>query len=304
MTALDLTGIYPPVATPFDEAGNLACDRLAANVRRLAPTGLAGFAALGSNGEYVLLDREEKLAVIATVREAAGDLRVIAGTGAESTREAVLLTERAAALGVDAALIITPHYYRTRMDTRALLAHYSAVAECSPLPVIIYNMPASTGIDLDAATVLRLAEHPKIIGLKDSGGNMIKLAEIIARAPAGFQVLAGTAAFLLPALTIGAVGGILALANIAPRECVALFDTVRRGDLDAARALQQRLLAPNAAVTSGFGVPGLKAALDLLGYHGGTPRPPLLPLTAEQRDQVREALSGAGLLASAEATPA
>ncbi len=298
VTTLDLAGIYPPLATPFDEHGHLATDHLAENVRRLVPTGLAGFAVLGSNGEYVLLDRDEKLRAIRTVREAAGSLRVIAGTGAESTREAVALTERAAALGVDAALVITPHYYRARMDARALVAHYGAVADCSPLPVIIYNMPASTGVDLDAATVLRLAEHPKIVGIKDSGGNMIKLAEIVARAPAGFQVLAGTAAFLLAALSIGAVGGILALANVAPRECVALLQRFREGDIAGARALQQRLLAPNAAVTSGFGVPGLKAALDLLGYHGGKPRPPLLPLTAEQRLQVRDALAGAGLLAA------
>lgn len=301
MGALDLAGIYPPLATPFDEDGNLATDRLAANVRRLAGTGLAGFAVLGTNGEYVLLDREEKLAAIAAVREAAGSLRVIAGTGAESTREAVALTERAAAIGADAALIITPHYYRTRMNTRALLAHYSAVAECSPLPVIVYNMPASTGFDLDAATVLRLAEHPNIVGLKDSGGNMIKLAQIVVRAPAGFQVLAGTASFLLPALSIGAVGGVLALANVAPRECVELLTLFRQGNLDGARAMQQRLLAPNAAITSGFGIPGLKAALDLLGYHGGAPRPPLLPLDAEGRAQVRDALAGAGLL---EAAPA
>ena len=298
MAFLDLAGIYPPLATPFDDHGHLATAHLAANVRRLAPTGLVGFAVLGSNGEYVLLDREEKLSAIAAVREAAGALTVIAGTGAESTREAVTLTARAAELGVDAALVITPHYYRARMDTRALVAHYTAVAECSPLPVIIYNMPASTGLDLDAATVLRLAEHPKIVGLKDSGGNMIKLAEIVARAPRGFQVLAGTAAFLLPALSIGAVGGILALANVAPRECVALFEYAGQGRLAEARALQHRLLAPNAAVTSAFGVPGLKAALDLLGYHGGAPRPPLLPLTAEQRDQVRDALAGAGLLES------
>lgn len=301
MGALDLAGIYPPLATPFDEDGNLATDRLAANVRRLAGTGLAGFAVLGTNGEYVLLDREEKLAAIVAVREAAGSLRVIAGTGAESTRETVALTERAAAIGADAALIITPHYYKARMDTRALVAHYSAVAECSPLPVIVYNMPASTGFDLDAATVLRLAEHPNIVGLKDSGGNMIKLAQIVAQAPAHFQVLAGTASFLLPALSIGAVGGVLALANVAPRECVELLTLFQQGNLDAARTMQQRLLAPNAAITSGFGIPGLKAALDLLGYHGGAPRPPLLPLDAGGRAKVRDALAGAGLL---EATPA
>ena len=299
MTVLDLSGVFPPVATPFDDSGDLSLGHLEENVRRLAGTGLAGFAVLGTNGEYVLLDRDEKLRAISTVREAAGSLRVIAGTGAESTRESVAMTRRAAELGVDAALVITPHYYRARMDVRALLAHYSAIAECSSLPVIIYNMPASTGLDLDAATVLRLAEHPNIAGIKDSSGNMIKLAEIVSSAPDGFQVLAGTAAFLLPALSVGAAGGILALANVAPRECVALLELFRQGDLASARALQQRLLAPNAAVTNQFGVPGLKAALDLFGYHGDSPRPPLLSLTDEQRAQVRDAFSRSGLLPSA-----
>jgi len=296
MCAINIAGIYSPLATPFDETGALALDHLAENVQRLAGTGLAGFAVLGTNGEYVLLDRAEKLAAIEAVRAAAGALRVIAGTGAESTREAVALTERAAELGVDAALIITPHYYRTRMDITALVAHYTAVAECSPLPVIIYNMPGSTALDLDAAIILRLAEHPNIVGLKDSGGNMIKLAEIVARAPAGFQVLAGTASFLLPALSIGAVGGVLALANVAPRECITLFDLFRQGDITAARAVQQRLLAPNAAITTRFGVPGLKVAMDLMGYHGGIPRLPLLPLSAVHREQVRDILVSAGLI--------
>ncbi len=297
MATLDLAGIYPPLATPFDDHGMVDVDRLASNVQRLCGTGLRGFVALGTNGEYPLLDRDEKLQVIRTVRQAAAaPLQVIAGTGAESTREAIVLTEHAAVLGVDAALVITPHYYRARMDLRALVAHYTAIAECSPLPLIIYNMPSSTGMDLDAETILRLAEHPKIVGLKDSGGNLIKMADLVGRVPAGFQVLAGTASFLLAALAVGASGGVLALANIAPQECVALMDLFRRGDVAAAQTLQQRLIAPNSAITTGMGIPGLKAALDLLGYQGGDPRAPLLPLEAAQKDQLRAILSKAGLM--------
>ena len=210
----------------------------------------------------------------------------MAGTGVESTRGTIALTKRAAELGVDYALIVTPHYYKPRYDHAAYLAHYLAVAEASPVPIIIYVMAAYTGVDLASALVTELSSHPNIVAIKDSGGNAAKVGEMIAGSAPDFGVLAGSANFLYPALCLGATGGILALANIAPLACKELESAFRRGDHETARELQLRLLAPNAAVTSRFGIPGLKVALDMVGLNGGLPRPPLQPLSERDANQV------------------
>ncbi len=295
---LTLGGIYPPLPTFFHEDESLDLETLAEHIRRLRERGITRFVALGSNGEAVHLDPEERRLVIAAVRTAAGDeAQLLAGAGANSTRETIALCRLAAAAGADVALVIPPHHYRSRMDSAALRGHYLAVADASPLPVMLYNMPGNAaGIDLDADTVIALSAHPNIIGLKDSAGNVAKLAEVAANARQGFIVLAGSAGFLLPALVVGAVGAIAALANIAPVECLRLMELTTAGKLDEARALQARLVPVNTAVTSGYGVAGLKAALQFVAHYGGTPRRPLAPLGEGERVRLRSLLAEADLL--------
>jgi 4-hydroxy-2-oxoglutarate aldolase len=295
---LRLAGIYPPVPTFFAPDEALDLETLRRHAARLREAGITGFVALGSNGEAVHLDPDERRRVIAAVREAAGaDGQVLAGAGGQATRETIALCRLAAEAGAHAAVVLPPHYYRGQMDGAALHAHYLAVAEASPIPVTIYNMPANAaGIDLDAETLIALAEHPNVAGVKDSSGNVAKLARVAAEARTGFAVLAGSAGFLLPALLVGATGGVPALANVAPGACLELMDLWHGGRLDEARALQARLVAPNAAVTAGYGVAGLKAALRLVAGYGGEPRRPLLPLDDAQRGRLRAILATAGLL--------
>ncbi|HEY7982825.1 MAG TPA: dihydrodipicolinate synthase family protein [Ktedonobacterales bacterium] len=298
-----LAGIYPPVPTFFgdDEALDLAT--LRRHVARLAAAGITGFVALGSNGEAVHLDDAERAPVIEAVRAAAGaGAQVLAGVGALATRATIANCHQAAAAGADVALVLPPSHYRSAMTAAALKGHYLAVADASPLPIAIYNMPANTaGIDLDAETIVALSIHPNIIAVKDSGGNVAKLAQVAAEAHAGFRVLAGSASFLLPTLLVGGTGAVAALANIAPRACLRLVALWEARALDDARALQARLVPPNAAVTSGYGVPGLKAALQLVAGYGGAPRRPLVPLGDADRGRLRAIFAEADLLAESDA---
>lgn len=279
---LKLNGIFPPLPTSFDDRQELSTERMAFNIGQLKNHRLAGFLILGSNGELVMLSREEKIRVYNAAREAIGnELVMLAGTGAESTRETILLTREAANAGADAVLVLNPSYYKGLMTTEALKSHYHAVAEASHIPVLIYNMPANSGIDMTADQIIAIADHENIKGLKDSGGNIAKMGDIIRQAKPGFQVLAGSAGFLLPALTVGAVGGILALANIAPQPCIDIAEAFERGDLAAARAIQLEMIPVNAAVTARWGVPALKAAMDHLGFYGGPSRSPIQSLRPE-----------------------
>ena len=295
---MPIAGIYPPVPTFFHEDESLDLDTLREHIARLKDHGITGFVALGSNGEAVHLEPDERREVIAAIRSAAGpNARVLAGTGAFSTRETIALCRLAAEAGADIALILPPAYYRSQMSGMALRAHYLAVADASPLPVMIYNMPANAaGVDLDAETVIALSAHPNIAGMKDSSGNTAKLSEVAAGAREGFAVLAGSAGFLLPALVVGATGAIAALANIAPEHCLRLVALFHEGKLDEARALQARLVPINTAVTSGYGVPGLKAALQFVAHYGGEPRRPLAPLGDAERVRLRSLLAQADLL--------
>ncbi len=296
MAKIDLNGIFPPIPTPFINE-KVAFDKLAFNIERWNRTGLKGFVVLGSNGEYVSLSEAEKRAVVETVAQSAADqMRVIAGTGCESTAETLKLTEDSAKLGAHAALVVTPHYYGGRMNETALVKHYSAVADQSPIPILLYNVPKFTHINMAADWVARLSEHPNIIGLKDSSGNVIQLGEILNEVADDFNVLVGTAGVLFSGLTIGCVGGINALANVAPQQCVAILDLIKAGDLGAARELQLKMLPVNQAVTSVYGVPGLKAAMDMLGYFGGDPRLPLLPSSAQEKSEIEAILKKADLL--------
>jgi len=296
-----LDGIFPPVPTPFDDRFELATVPLAENIAWWIRQGVHGIVVLGSNGEAVHLSDTERAEVVATARQALGEGRpLIAGSGALSTRHTIALTAAAAAEGANAVLVLPPFYYRTQMTDQALLEHFRSVADSSPVPVVLYNMPRCTGIDLSVDVVSSLAEHENIWGMKDSGGDLVKLASVRAAVPTSFRLLAGSAGFLLPALTIGATGGIVALANLAPAECVALYRFGLDGDVGAAEALQFAITPLNTAVTARWGVAALKAALDILGIYGGPVRPPLLPVEERQREELRKLLVQAGVLLTGE----
>ncbi len=296
-SGINLAGIYPPISTPFTEQGEIAFDYLSTNLSRWNELPLDGYVVGGSNGEFVSQSFDERVAVVKAVREGmSSNHLLIAGAGMHSTRETVELAQAMAAAGADAVLIVTPSYYKSKMDLRALRGHYYAVADASSVPVILYNVPANTGVDMPAGTILELAQHANIIGIKDSSGDLAKMGSVVDAAPEGFQVLAGSGSFFLPALAIGAVGLIAALVNIAAADLARIQSLFRDGQLNEARILQQRLIEANSAVTSHFGVAGLKAALDLLGFYGGPVRSPLQPLMADERENLRTILVRAGLL--------
>jgi 4-hydroxy-2-oxoglutarate aldolase len=295
---ISLGGCFPPIPTPFDPHGKVDHDHLAANLEKWQKTPLEGFAVLGSNGESVLLRAEEKVETWRTAgKTIASDRLFIAGTGCESTGETLELTEKAAEAGANAAMIVTPHYYRPRMDHTALCAHYTFLADRSPIPVVLYNVPGFTGIDLEPRTIIELAAHPNIIGLKESSGNVVKMGQVVHAAGDHFQVLAGSGSFLLPALSVGAVGGVMALAAVAPYELQKIVDCFASGKMEMARKTQLRLIAANGAVTARFGIPGLKMAMDLIGMYGGPVRSPLRPLDERQRLELEGILREARILA-------
>jgi 4-hydroxy-2-oxoglutarate aldolase len=294
---VSLKGVFPPIPTPFDARGEVAHQALAENLQRWNRYDLAGYVVLGSNGEAVYLTEEEKVRVWETARAAIPPTKLmIAGAGCESTAQTIALTKKAADAGADAALLVTPHYYSGRMTRDSLLHHYRTVADSSPVPVMVYNVPKFTHVDVDAVTIAQASRHPNIIGVKDSSGNIAKLADIVRLASPGFQVLAGTGGFFFAGLSLGAVGGVLALANVAPEESIAIQSLCDSGQWSEAAELQRRMLPVNAAVTSLYGIPGLKAALDLLDYYGGPVRSPLLDLATADREELRAILDEAGLL--------
>ncbi len=283
---MQLKGIYPPLPTPFDKNGQFSDTALQENINALNPFDLRGYIVLGSNGEFVLLSRNEKTQVMEVARQhIPSEKLMIAGTGCQSTAETLELTKTAASLGADAALVLPPHYYRGLMKPEVLINHFFTVADSSEIPILIYNMPACTGLDLDADTILSLAEHDNIIGLKDSGGNIVKIG-FLNNQVKGFQILAGSGGFLLPALSVGAVGGVLALANIAPGQCLAIQELFFQGKTEEARQIQNKMIPVNTAITSKWGVPALKFALDYLGLYGGPVRLPLLPPTPEIKSKL------------------
>lgn len=295
--SLSLKGLFPPLTTPFADNGDLDLSALKANIEKLNHEPLRGYVIGGSNGEFTSLSWDERLEVVRAAREVIPrDRLLIAGSGMESTRATIELTRRMADLGADAAIVVTPSYFKARMTAPALERHFTEVADTSPIPVVLYNVPANTGLDLPAAVAVKLSAHPRVIGLKDSGGDITKIGLMLHDASAGFQILAGSASFLLAAAVLGAVGAVAALANLAPRRLAQMLAALDSGDLAAARAIQLRLIEVNTAVTSRFGVPGLKAALDMLGYLGGRARLPLLPLPDEDRATLRTILVRAGLL--------
>jgi 4-hydroxy-2-oxoglutarate aldolase len=276
---LDLSGIYPALVTPFAPDGSVSIANLKHNISRYNHTGLRGFVANGSTGESMLLRREETDGVLVAVKEsAASSKQLIAGTGAESTAETIERTKRAAEIGYKWALVKTPHYYKPAYKPEVFVEHYRRVADASPIPVLLYSVPQFTGVALEAKEVAILSEHPNIVGIKESSGNIVRIAEMVATTPETFSVLTGSASSLLPALTMGVRGGILALASAFPEQCVALYDLVRGGKMEQARRLQQTLLLASNLIVAEAGIAGVKFAMDQRGYRGGLPRRPLLPV--------------------------
>lgn len=283
--------VFPPMATPFKD-GEIDGPAIRRNVERWMRSLLGGIVALGSNGEAPLLGEDEADRVIDETRQAMSDGRtLIAGTGRESTRATIAASIRAARLGADAVLVRTPSYYKGRMTGDAFVRHYAAVADASPVPVLLYNYPAVTGVNLAPETVGRLSEHPNIAGVKETGSDTAQVGAYVEVSKPGFAVIAGSAPTFYPSLCVGARGGILAVACVVPDVCVSLLEHSRAGRHAEARALQARLTALARLVTTGHGVPGLKAAMELAGFVGGEPRLPLGPASAEAIAEIRTALA-------------
>jgi 4-hydroxy-2-oxoglutarate aldolase len=284
---MSITGIFPALTTPFAEDGSVSLSAVKENLSRYNRTRLAGYVVLGSTGEAVMLSREEADAVLAASREAAAPEKVlIAGTGAESTAETIVRTKRSAALGYKFALVKTPYYYKPMYRAETYIRHYRAVADASPIPVLLYSVPQFTGITLETPEILTLSEHPNIVGIKDSSGVIQRVSEVVASAPARFHLVTGGAAVIYPALVVGARGAILALASALPEKCVELYELVQSGQHNRAKALQHQLALASKRIVSENGIAGLKFAMDLRGYNGGAPRLPLLPLKEENKQAI------------------
>lgn len=280
-------GIFTPIVTPFRTDDTIDEGALQRNVLRWMQTPLTGLVVLGSNGEAAQLDDDEADRVVDIVRQhVPRDRPLIAGTGRESTKATIAATARAAAAGVDAVLVRTPSFFKSQMTTDVFVRHYTEVADASRVPVLLYNVSMFTGVSISADAVERLAAHPNIAGIKESGSDIGLIAEFVNRTPPDFTVLAGSATTFFHASCAGCNGAILALASLLPGACVTLRRLVGENRIDEARALQQRIVPLARSVGSTYGVPGLKAALDLMGYSGGVPRPPLRPASRQVVDTI------------------
>jgi len=288
---MKLPGIFPPITTPFNHEGDIWKQKLQHNIEKWNRTGIAGYAVCGSTGESALLTSDEKTQLWTWVAEyAAPEKILIAGTGKESVRETVKLSNCAADIGYKAALVLTPHYYKSRLNNApAQMLYFRAVADQSKIPVIIYNFPQVTGLDIPVEAVTELSHHPNIIGIKDSSGNLEKVIQMVREAKKGFQVLVGSAPILASSLAVGASGGVLAFANAAPHATVCIWEAHRTRESDAALDWQNRIGRAAYLVTTKYGIPGLKHAMDLAGYYGGPPRLPLTVPTPEAKKEIEEA---------------
>ncbi|EHF00520.1 dihydrodipicolinate synthase family protein [Enterocloster citroniae] len=289
-----LKGIFPPMITPFKENGEVDYEAFTYNVKKWEKTDMDGLLVLGSNSETPFLREDEKLKLIELTVKYAGDKVVMCGTGMETAKDTIDLTNRAADLGADCALILTPCFYDAAMKTPALLEYYTTVADHVSIPILVYNVPKFTHVNVGADLISQLAKHPNIIGMKDSSGDMPQFATF-KRVTAGedFSIFVGTASALYPALALGAAGGILALANCNPEECVEVYKKYGKGDMEGALKTFQRVFPINTAVTATYGIAGLKHACTVQGYCGGFVRKPLMELANENKRAVEEILSTA-----------
>lgn len=295
LSSAHLRGVLLPIPTPFDSTGEVDLRALRSNIAKWSSTGIGGYVLLGSTGERVHLDEREYMEVIEAARGAVGaaneDLTFIVGAGQQSTRATVNEIKRVvSSVPVDAFLVITPHFYRPSITQEALIKHYARVADESPVPLILYSMPALTGIKIEPETAARLSQHENIVGLKDSSADIEGLRETIKLVREDFAVLTGNGTVLNEALHAGARGGILAVGCVAPALCIAIARAAKSGETELAARLQSRLTPLAQAVTTRFGIGGLKAALDMQGYVGGGVRAPLAAPDDEAREQIRRCL--------------
>ena len=291
--SMKLQGIYPPIATPFDHQGEICKSKLTYNIEKWNRTSLSGYVVMGSTGESVYLTPEEKFQVWEIAAAASGsDKLLIAGTGVEGVRETVWLTNRAADIGYKLAMVRTPFYYKNllnRVDAQVL--YFRCVADGAKIPLMIYNWPQATGLDIAPEAVAQLSEHPNIIAIKESSGSLEKVMQMIREVKPGFQVLVGSAPTLWPSFESGAVGAVLAFANAAPFATISIWEAHRTREADAGKDWQSRIARAATLVTTKYGVPGLKYAMDLNGYYGGPPRLPLTTPTTEAKKEIEEAFS-------------
>jgi 4-hydroxy-2-oxoglutarate aldolase len=291
-----LKAIYPPITTPFKN-DEISYEDLRSNINKYNKFNLSGYVVGGSNGEAVFLTNNEKVKLFSKVREhALAEKQIIAGTGLESIKGTIELTNLVVNEGADFALIITPHFFNTEMTHQAVINYYTAVADAVKIPVIIYQVSKFTGINISFETITELSEHPNIVGIKNSTTNLEELKRTIQNVPKDFTVLAGTGSVFLPALIEGAKGGVLALANVAPTECISIYKFFNDGKLSKAENLQSTLIPVNQAITSTYGVAGLKAAMDMVGYYGGNPRLPLEVLDENKKNKLKQILTKAALI--------
>lgn len=291
-----LNGIYPPIVTPFEDQ-EVSYSQLSNNIKKWNEYELTGYVILGSNGENAMLSEAESLNVLETaIKYIPDNKQIIIGAGQESCKLTINYMKQARQIGGDAFLVVSPHYYKDQMTDSALLNFYTEVAEKAELPVVIYNVPKFTGINLTLNVLEKLASHPNIVGMKDSSGNMTYFQSLLALQLPEFQLLTGTANTLFPSLMVGAAGGILALANIAPQICLDIFHLCQQGKIEKSRELQLKIIRLNQLTTSIFGIGGLKYALDQIGFFGGKPRSPLEVPDADGKAQIRTELKKISLL--------
>ncbi len=294
----ELKGIISPITTPFID-DEITFDKLKRNIENLSTMNLAGYVVLGSNGESVFLTKEEKLKMISFIREhVPSEKIVIAGTGTDSIKETISLTNEASKNGAEYALIITPSFFKSEMNHSTFINYYLAVADSVKIPVIIYNVPKFTNVNIHPDTVAELSEHNNIVGIKNSSGDTELTAKFISRTTDNFYTFVGTGSVLLQGLKDGACGGILALANIAPTECINIQELFHLRKLEEAEVLQKKMVPVNKAITATFGVAGLKAAMDMIGLYGGNPRLPLNPLDEKAKQELKNILIEASLIES------
>ena len=290
-----LSGVFAPMTTPFDDQGKILLDKMALNVQKLNGSRLRGYLVLGTNGEFRSLSTPESIDLLRTVvKTASPDKVIMAGTGAESTSVSIELCHQAAEAGAHYGSLITPYFFAKKMSDSALINHFTRVAEQSPIPVLLYNNPGVTGITMTTTVIKEVSSHPKILGMKDSSpGN---LSAYILNAQPGFCLLAGSANFFFTGLLMGAVGGVLSLADAFPEPCCKLYDLGVSGKLEEGRELQFYLMEINQMVSGKYGVAGVKAAMDFAGFYGGPTRAPLAPLTSDEKRKLHEGLVSAGFL--------
>ena len=289
-----LRGILLPITTPFDAAQSVDLPGLISNLQKWAKTGISGFVLLGSTGERVHLDENEYVGVIESARREVGhDLAFIVGAGQQSTIGTINEIKRAADAGAGAVLVITPSFYRSAITQETLITHYNKIADSSPVPVILYSMPVLTGIKIEPTTIARLSDHPNIVGVKDSSADIDGFKQTVELCPNEFAVMTGNGTVLLNALRAGATGAILAVGCAVPEMCVEIMRAFRDGAHESTEVLQAKLTPLATAVTTTYGIGGLKSALDLSGYIGGSVRAPLKRADENARAEIKRLLEDA-----------